>query len=163
METKKRISKKVLFSKCVEILQPILGLQDWTIVVRYSHKVKTKEVASCEAYPEYKQALIRLHIKKLTNFNDYDMIAIAVHEMTHCILWALVEWTEELCKNDKDKLKVTQRLEESTVTSLEKLLVPLTESILKAKLSEEGYRDLEVVFENFKALSEKKPKIENKT
>lgn len=159
METKKRISKKVLFSKCVEILQPILGLQDWTIVVRYSKKIKTKVVASCEAYPEYKQAVIRLHIKQLDNFNDYDMIAIAVHEMTHCILWALVEWTEELCKSDRDKLKVTQRLEEATVTSLEKLLVPLTEKILQAKLSEEGYRNLDVVFENFKALAEKKPRI----
>lgn len=158
MIRKKRISKKVLFSKCVEILQPILGLHDWTIVVRYSHKIKTQEVASCEAYPEYKQAVIRLHIKKLSNFNDYDMIAIAIHEMCHCILWPIVEWTEDLCKHDKEKLKVTQRLEESTVTYLEKMLVPLTESILKTKLSEEGYRDLEIIFEKFKALTEKKPK-----
>lgn len=159
MVEKKRISKKVLFSKTIEILQPLLNLNDWTIVVKYSRAVGTKQLATCEARPEYKQAIIRLYIKNLVNLNDYDVICTAIHEMCHCLAWPIVEWTEDLCKNDKEKLKVTQRLEEGLVTNLEKILGGLTGQILQSKLSEDGYRDLDLVFEKFLTRFEKqKPK-----
>ena len=149
MITGKRITKKVLFSKTVEILQPILQLDDWRIVVTYSRTMKKTDVASCQSWPEYKQAKIRLNLKRLKEFNDYEIISAAIHEMLHCITWPLAEWAEQLCKKDDQKLELTRKLDEGLVTNLEKVLGQLCKELVQTELKSQGYCDLDLTFENF--------------
>jgi hypothetical protein len=51
-----RITKKVLFAKTIEILQPKLNLQDWRIVVKYSYNMQEEFSFSIAAVtePEYR-------------------------------------------------------------------------------------------------------------
>jgi hypothetical protein len=157
MLRKKRITKKLLFAKTVEILQPLLHLDNWRIVVNYSNRMK--DVADCVAWPEYKQACIRINMKRLPEFNDYEIIATAIHEMVHCIIWPLTEWTERLCKKDPHKLEITRQHDESVVTTFEKILVDMTSAVLQQRLSEEGYMDLDLSFENLVLKTDKPRKI----
>jgi hypothetical protein len=153
MPRKKRITKKILFAKTIEILQPYLNLSDWHITVRYSSRMKN--TADCEASPEYKEAVIRCNTKQLGELSHYDVVSVAIHEMVHCILWPLTDWTESLCKKDESKLLMTSRLEEGIVTNFEKMLVVMAEDILKNKLAEQGYSDIELVFKEFEVYTEK--------
>lgn len=145
----KRISKKVLFAKTVAFLQPQLNLQDWKILVRYSYRMKA--TADCQAWPEYKQAVIRLNLKNVNRFNHYEIIMIAIHEMMHCLVWPLADWAEKLCKKDPIKKEITRQLDEALVTNLEKILTDLTCTSLQSYLNEQGYADLDLIFNNFHA------------
>ncbi len=153
MPRKKRITKKILFAKTVEILQPYLNLRDWRIIVRYSSRMKN--TADCEASPEYKEAVIRCNTKQLGELSHYDVVSIAIHEMVHCLLWPLTDWTETLCKNDVTKLNMTSKIEEGIVTNFEKMLVVMAEDILKNELATQGYSDIELVFTEFEVHNER--------
>jgi len=153
MPRKKRITKKILFAKTVEILQPYLNLRDWRIIIRYSSRMKN--TADCEAFPEYKEAVIRCNLKELPKLSHYDVVSVAIHEMVHCLLWSLVEWTESLCKKDASKLSMTSKMEEGVVTDFEKMLVVMAEAILKKELSAQGYSDIELVFTEFEVFNER--------
>jgi hypothetical protein len=153
MPRKKRITKKVLFTKTVEILQSYLNLKDWRIIIRYSSRMKN--TADCAALPEYKQAVIRCNTKDLSGLTHYDIVSVAIHEMVHCLLWPLTDWTETLCKNDITKLSMTSKIEESIVTNFEKILVVMAETILKQELSNQGYADIDLVFTEFQTHTER--------
>lgn len=153
MPRKKRITKKVLFRKTVEILQPYLNLKDWRIIIRYSSRMKN--TADCQAAPEYKHAIIRCNTKDLSHLSHYDVVCVAIHEMVHCLLWPLTDWTEDLCKNDAVKLNMTAKIEEGIVTNFEKMLVVMAEDILKAELNELGYSDIELVFTELETHTER--------
>jgi hypothetical protein len=152
MAKKKRITKKVLFAKTIEILQPWLKLEDWRIVVKYSRSMKSS--ADCETWPEYKQAIIRLNLNTLKSYNDYEIISTAIHELCHCLTWNLATWAEQLCKKDAQKLEHTRMLDESLVTNLEKILATLACDIVQERLAEEGYGNLDLVFESFHTRNE---------
>lgn len=161
MARKKRITRKVLFAKTIEFLQPWLNLEDWRIIVKYSRKMKF--TADCESWPEYKQAVIRLNLNNIRRFNDYEIISIAVHEMSHCLTWELTTWAEQLSKKDPQKLEHTRQLDESLVTNLEKILSRLCGEMLQDYLAEEGYANLDLVFENFHIRHEtKKDEVSSK-
>lgn len=150
---KQRITKKILFAKTVEILQPYLNLRDWRIIVRYSSRMKN--TADCEASPEYKEAIIRCNTKELPKLSHYDVVSVAIHEMVHCLLWPLTDWTESLCKKDESKLNMTSKIEEGIVTNFEKMLVVMAEDILKTELAAQGYSNIELVFTEFEVYNER--------
>ena len=142
---KKRITKKILFAKTIEILQPWLKLNDWKIIVRFSSRMKA--AADCDASPEYKEALIRVNLKAIKELTHYEIISIAVHEMCHCLIWPLSDWTEDLCHRNADKLEMTRKIEEGLVTNLEKILTDMVLDIIQEALAEENYSKLDLNFE----------------
>lgn len=161
----KRITRRVLFAKTIQLLQPKLHLDDWKIVVRFSQKTRPNNVvAYCQPMPEYKQAGIRVNLTKLAELNHYEVVSTAIHEMLHCVTWSMTEWAEMLCRKDKQKIEVTRKLDEGIVTHLERMLTDITLPLLQSHLAEEGYRELDAEFDTFKILpgapvaAKKKPK-----
>lgn len=143
MARKKRITKKVLFAKTVEIMQPILGLQDWKLIVRFSRRMR--DTADCEASPEYKEAIIRINMNDLSRLNYNEIVATAVHELMHCIVWPLAAWAETLARTDRD-MKICEDSEETLVTNLEKILVPLVAESIQQELKTCGYSNIDLEF-----------------
>lgn len=156
MLRKKRITKKVLFVKTIEIIQPLLNLSDWKITIRFSNRMR--DAADCEASPEYKDALIRMNTKQLKQLEYQEVIATAIHEMMHCLVWPLATWTEDLCKRDESKLEMTRKLEEGLVTNLEKVLMNTASDYLQKQLNIEGYSNIDMVFTELEVLHESKPR-----
>jgi hypothetical protein len=154
MEKRRRITKKLLFAKTVEILQPKIGLSEWKIVVKFSNRMKY--AADCEAFPEYKQAIIRANLKTFKKLTHYEVIMTAVHEMTHCIVWPIVAWTEELCDLDAQKLEITRKLEEGLVTDFEKILSDLCANTLQEELTKQGYSDILLITPHLQVVTEPK-------
>lgn len=164
MQAPKRITKKMLFIKTVEIVQPLIGLSEWKLAIRFPPKMKA--AADCQAYPEYKQAAIRANLTVFKRLSHYEIIQTAIHEMTHCLLWPIVSWTEELCGKNKQKIEITRKLEESTVTEFEKLLTKLCMDKLQTELIQLGYEEVttvsasvQVVVEPKKLVAKTKPRI----
>jgi hypothetical protein len=149
---KKRITKKVLVTKTIETLQPWLSLSDWKILVKFSSRMKT--AADCEAFPEYKQAVIRFNPEFLTELSYYEVISLAVHEMCHCVVWPFSEWTEGLCRKNAEKLEVTRKLEEGLITNLEKIITDMSIDIIQGALTEENYSTLDLTFKEFEICNE---------
>lgn len=143
MPRKKRITKKVLFAKTVEIMQPLLGLQDWKLIVRYSTRMR--DTADCEASPEYKEALIRINTSHLKSLNYNEIVATAIHEMMHCVVWPLAAWAENLTKTEQ-QLSICEIHEETLVTNLEKIIVPLASDVIQAELKSQGYSNIDLEF-----------------
>lgn len=156
MAAQKRITKRVLFAKTIEILQPKLGLGDWKLVVRYSRRMKNT-LADCLASPEYKQASIRLNLNKINEYSHYEIIQTAIHEMMHCIVWPLTQWSYDLCKTDKNKIEVTRRMDETIITHLEKSYADVVFATLQTELSVQGYGLIDGVVQNIVVTTDKKP------
>lgn len=155
MVRQKRITKKVLFAKTIELLQPKLNLQDWRIVVRYSHRMKTA-IADCIAQPEYRQATIRLSLQQSKNYTHYEIVATAIHELMHCIVWPLTQLTHDFSRKDKHKVEQIRRADESVITHLERVFTDMAFPYLQEELTKQGYQNVEAVFENIR-LSHDKP------
>jgi hypothetical protein len=157
MIRKRKISKRQLFAKTVEILQPILKLDSWQIKVVYNTKMSKAVLADCQVRPEYKMMNIRVNLEMLKQYNDYDVICTAIHEMVHSITWDLASWADQLCKGDKIKLEITRKYDESLVSAFERIIADLVADILKRRLEEDGYPELDLTFENLKKLYNKPP------
>lgn len=149
MARKKRITKKVLFQKTVEVMQPILNLSDWKIIVTFSHAKRMRDLANCTALPEYKLAKIRMNCNELTRLTHNEIVSTAIHEMIHCILWDLGEWAHRLSKKDPEKIEITRRYEEGSVTSFEKIILPLVTEQLNQSLKQQGYYNVDLTFTDF--------------
>lgn len=149
MPKKKRITKKILFKKSVEVLQPLLNLQDWKLVVRFSSRMKN--AADCEAFPEYKEALIRANTTRFPDLSYNEMVSMAAHEMMHCVVWPLTDWTEILCLGNATKLEMTRKLEEGLVTDLEKLIMNFAVPVILERLKSEGYYAVDLSFKELDA------------
>lgn len=149
MARKKRITKKVLFQKTVEVMQPIMNLSDWKLVVTFSHSKRMRDTANCSASPEYKLAKIRMNYNELAQLSHNEIVSTAVHEMIHCVLWDLGEWAHRLSKKDTQKIEVTRKYEEGTVTAFEKILVPLVTDQLNDALKSQGYYGVDLTFTDF--------------
>lgn len=159
----KRITRRVLFAKTVQLLQPRLRLDDWKIVVRFLKKTRPNTiVAYCQPMPEYKTAGIRVNLTRLAELNHYEVISTAIHEMLHCVTWSMTEWTEQLCRKDKQKLEVTRKLDEGIITHLERMLTDITLPQLQKELTAEGYADLDTAFDPFKVMPVPVPKTAKK-
>lgn len=162
----KRITRRVLFAKTIQILQPKLQLHDWKIVVRFLQKTRPANiVAYCQPMPEYKTAGIRVNLSRLSDLNYYEVVSTAIHEMLHCVTWSMTDWAEQLCKKDKQKLEITRKLDESIITHLERTLTDIMLPLLETELALEGYAHLDTVFDSFEVKStpivkaaKKKPK-----
>jgi hypothetical protein len=103
-----------------------------------------KAAADCDASPEYKEALIRVNTKMLPELTHYEVISVAAHEMVHCIVWPLAEYTEDLCKKDAQRLEMTRKLEEGLVTSLEKVIMNIAGELIQEHLTSEGYLSIDL-------------------
>jgi hypothetical protein len=154
MQKAKRITKKQLFVKTIEIAQSLIGLSEWKIAVRFP--VKMKGAADCQAHPEYKQAAIRANLTVFKRLSEYEIIQTAIHEMVHCLLWPLVDWTEELCRKNPQKLELTRKLEEATVTDFEKLLTKLCIEAVQTELVALGYERVTTAFASVQVVNEPK-------
>ena len=150
----KRITKKVLFAKTIEILQPKLNLQDWLIVVKYSRHMKAA-LADCRAQPEYRQATIRLSLSNSKNYPYYGIVSAAIHEMLHCIVWPLTQLTEDFSRKDKHKMELVRRCDESVITHLERAFTDTALPYLQQELLKQGYQDIFPTFENIRLTNEK--------
>lgn len=149
MARKKRITKKVLLIKTVEIMQPILQLSDWKIVIKFSKSPRMKGTATCEALPEYKVAVIKINTAEIRGLSHSEIVTVVIHEMMHCILWDLGSWAERLSKKDEHKLEITRRYEESAITSLEKIILGLVTERLNREIRGMGYYDIDLTFTDF--------------
>lgn len=149
MARKKRITKKVLFQKTVEVMQPIMNLSDWKLVVTFSHSKRMRDIANCTALPEYKLAKIRMNYNELARLSHNEIVSTAIHEMIHCILWDLGEWAHRLSKKDPEKTEITRRYEEGSVTSFEKIILPLVTDKLNDILRSQGYYNVDLTFTDF--------------
>lgn len=149
MVHKKRITKKVLLAKTVEIMQPILQLSDWKIVLKISYSSRMKNTATCEALPEYKVAVIKINGNELSQLTHNEIVTTVIHEMVHCILWDLGSWAALLSKKDLHKLEITRKYEESTVTTLEKIILNLVADKLNKEIRQIGYNDIDLTFTDF--------------
>lgn len=157
MTQQKRITKKMLFIKTVEIVQPLMGLSEWKIAIRFPPKMKA--AADCTAYPEYKQAALRANLLVFKRLSHYEVIQTAIHEMTHCLLWPIVSWTEELCGKNAQKIEITRKLEESTVTEFEKLLTKLCMTTLQTELMRQGYEEVTTTSASVQVVAEPKKSV----
>lgn len=146
MPRKKRITKRILFTKTVEIVQPLLKLDDWKLVVKFSYSKTMKTTAHCEALPEYKVAEITINANDISGLSHNEIVAVAIHEMIHCLLWELGTWAHKLSGKNKFKLDVSRKYEEAAVTTFEKVLLPLVSKDLNIKLREMGYNDVDLSF-----------------
>lgn len=154
MPRKKRITKRALFTKSVEILQPIMQLTDWKLVITFTNSQRMKNLADCEASPEYKIAKIRVKLDHLKDLSHSEIVCTAIHEMIHCLLWNLGSWAAILSKKDPHKYEITRQYEESTVTVLEKIFVPLIADELNSQLKTQGYYNIDLTFTDFAVNSE---------
>lgn len=152
---KKRITKKVLFQKTIEIMQPILNLSDWKILVIFSHSPRMKDTATCEALPEYKNAKIKINASQISALSYEEIVSTAVHEMLHCVLWELGAWGYTLSKKDEYKLELSRKYEESAVTSLEKIFVPLVSDRINDELKNQNYFGVDLTFTDFEVLHDR--------
>jgi hypothetical protein len=143
----KRITKKMLFTKAVEIIKTWFKFQDWKISVKFVQSMK--HTAYCTANPEYKIASIYVNTSHLTALTHNEVVATALHELLHCIVWPLGEWAGRLSNKDKHKLEITRRYEEEVVTNLERIILPLVQTQLNIKLLEEGYTAVNLDFTDF--------------
>ena len=114
-----------------------------------------KVTADCDASPEYKNATIRMNSKELSSLSNYDIIATAAHELMHCVVWPLGSWADTLSKKDVHKQELSRHFEETVVTSLERIILPLTVDQIRDDLIELGYDAIDVVFEEVNINHEK--------
>ena len=123
-----RKSKKQITLLLVDLVKSILRLDDWTIKTQFiklpSHK------ADCEANPEYKEAIIRFDVRKISTD---DLIPFVVHEMLHCVIWRLAHVAESFTDDDA-KLEWCRIEEEYLTTQLEQIIVPLVKDKLSTML-----------------------------
>jgi len=146
MERNRNITKRVLFTKTVQFMQHHLRLQDWRINVQFVENLKI--TADCEAHPEYKLAIIRADSKQLSMLSHYSVVSLAIHEMVHCIVWPLGDWASDLCVYDSVKMEMTRKLEESLVSTFERILTDLCVNSLQKQLTNEGYKNLNMKFDD---------------
>ena len=98
-----------------------LGLADWEIRVDF---VTLPHRADCEARPEYNEAILRFDLRKIRR----DQVAgFVLHELTHCLVWKLAAVGERLAAGREADLEAVRVEEESLVTALERILLPLVE------------------------------------
>jgi hypothetical protein len=143
----KRITKKMLFIKAVEIIKEWFKFQDWKITVKFAKSMK--ETAYCKVDPEYKIASIHVNLEHLKDLTHNEVVATALHELLHCIVWPLGEWAVRLSNKDKYKLEICRRYEEEVVTNLERVILPLIEAQLNSKLHDAGYETVDLAFTDF--------------
>lgn len=152
---KKRITKRILFQKTVEIMKPILNLSDWKLMVVFSHSARMKETATCEASPEYKVAKIKVNSAEMPSLTHEEIVSTAIHEMLHCVLWELGEWGYTLSKKDEHKLELSRRYEEAAVTNLEKIFLPLVSDVINDTLKQQNYYGVDLTFTEFEVLHDR--------
>lgn len=143
----KRITKKTLFIKSVEIIKQWFQLQNWKISVKFVSSMKN--TAYCTADPEYKLASIHVNLTHIKTLTHHEVVATALHELLHCIVWPLGEWATRLSSKDKHKIEISRRYEEEVVTNLEQILIPLLREHINNKLIEEGYGAVNLKFTDF--------------
>jgi len=137
-----RITKRRLYILVTNIIAPILNLSNWNIRVKFTRQMKN--LADCEASPEYKSAKIRVNLESIKELSYHEVVATALHELLHCHSWSLMTWAEQLSRTDKDKLEICRRMGEDLTTELEQVLFPLISPIVHNELRELGYVNIDV-------------------
>lgn len=146
--TKKNITKKMLFVKVTQIMQPIMNLGDWKINVKFSKAESMKQTATCQAYPEYKLAHITVNEPILKDLTRAEVVSTVIHEMAHCILWEMGEWAMSLSDGDRQKTRYSRKYEEAAVTRIEHVLFNLAVPIINTSLDNMGYHAIETSLPN---------------
>jgi len=137
-----RITKRKLYIIVSNIIVPQLNLGDWTIKISFTKKMKN--LADCEASPEYKSAKIRVNLEAIKTLSYHEVVATALHELLHCITWDLMTWAEQLSRGNEDKLEICRRMGEALTTELEQILFPLISPIVHNELREMGYVNIDM-------------------
>jgi hypothetical protein len=112
-------TKRELVATLVERFRHPLGLVDYDLRLEF---VSLKHRADCEARPEYNEAIIRFDLKKIRR---EQLPAFVLHEMIHCLVWKLAAVGERLSAGRDADLEAVRVEEESLVTLLERVLLPL--------------------------------------
>lgn len=99
----------------VKMWQELMGLQRWTITVRFAG-VDTGDEAEVETDPDYYKATIRVNLDAVKSRKAL-RLAI-VHEMLHIVLSPYTQYSRELV--GKRKRKLLKRLEERLVSRMER-------------------------------------------
>lgn len=122
-----------------------LRLDDWRINVQFVSNISV--TADCEAHPEYKLVVIRANPEQLKQLSHYSVVSLAIHEMIHCVLWPLGDWAADLSSRDQAIMEMTRKLEETVVSSLERIFVDMCASSFQEMLTSEGYSPIDMTFD----------------
>lgn len=106
--------------RLVRAIKPLLGLEAWTIEVRFDEQLEA--IAQCSADPEYLQAVLVFRPRAIPKG---EAMSYVVHELGHCVTWPICHWAEMLAAKDKVKLEQCRIEEERLTTALERIVVNL--------------------------------------
>lgn len=115
--------------KCVKFWKKRLQLQDWTINVKIAEVSKALDDvdvrACCEAFPEYKKALIEFDD---TRIEPENLDGYVIHELLHCHITGFANISDKLSGglSDDKKVVITYH-EEALASAMERLVLSLTE------------------------------------
>ena len=112
-------TKREVVATLVERFRHPLGLGHYDIRVDF---VALKHRADCECRPEYNEAILRFDLSKIKRDQ---LPAFVLHELLHCLVWKLAAVGERLSAGREADLEAVRVEEESLVTLLERLLLPL--------------------------------------
>ena len=99
-----------------------LGFTDWTVRVVFR---RMADRTTCEAMPEYKEVTFTFDLAKM-HANGDKLYRQVAHEFAHLPVWDLAEFAQtEAGHRDPVKARLFEKLEESTTTALEHLILRL--------------------------------------
>lgn len=98
--------------------QPLLGLQDWSVIVKFD---ETQYKATSTAEPRYKELQLYFNPWRIAKEPE-DLEELVVHELSHAFTWRIWELTEKLFGGDMNKW-ILDELHEEATTSIGRALV----------------------------------------
>jgi hypothetical protein len=119
----------------VKFYQPAMGLEKWTIRLMASDKDGEGEKepckASCQAAPEYRDAMVTFTFDRFETGDDVE--EIVVHELSHCLTWPQTHIADVLAGEDP-KLKEWARLEcERVCTDVGEVILALARELKETR------------------------------
>ena len=115
---------KAAVQRRVKYWKPRLMLHHWNLSVVFDPDTEDGSEASCNASPEYLNAVLRFDLNLIP---PAEMDSYIVHEMLHCSIWPLANCAHSMCGEDAAKLESVRVHEEALATCLERIIIGLTE------------------------------------
>jgi hypothetical protein len=109
------------FTRRLRFWQKKMLLSGWKIAVEFG-PLDHAERAECEAKPEYREALIKIDLPKVS---DEEIDAYCVHELLHCWTWPLEKLAENwaFAKEDDQLYESIRDTAENVVTDIERAIL----------------------------------------
>lgn len=100
--------------------KPRLLLESWDIRIKLTKALAPGVQADCSCYPEYFDAVIRLHPERVT---AEDVEGVLVHELCHLLTWEGWELAEDAARGNPDLTKRLTAAQEKLVSTLQRIVM----------------------------------------